>query len=165
MRQRLRAASRPVQSKLPRTPAGTGLRRALEPRSRRNGLRLRISAARYNRDLVTYSSPSATIADTAAILYGRTLRRNFGMGLSELEAGLLSRETGPEEVSRLLLDTAQYCRSKLHVPATRKRDHGPELDSGHARGLSLRREGASGNHAHQAAEGDGRFHPAISDDD
>src|SRR5579863_6942671 len=87
------------------------------------------------------------------------------MGLSDVEAGVLSGEAGAEEISWTLRHETQYSRSELHVSATGEGDDHPELAARHASAFSLRGQGASGDHAHQAAQGGGGFCAAISGHD
>ena len=122
---------------------------------------------RYNSDLCGAGTPARDAAPRTWLskLYGAIFRRNFGMGLPNLEAGFLSGQAGAEEISGTLRHAAQYGRGELHFPATGERNHHPELAARHARAFSFRGQGASGHHAHQAAEGDRRFCAAISGDD
>src|SRR3981081_1311680 len=84
------------------------------------------------------------------------------MGLSNMEARLLSRETGAKEVSELLRIETECCRSQLHFPPVGKRDDRPELDRRNPRAFSLHHQSAPGAHAHQAAEERGRIPTAFS---
>ena len=97
--------------------------------------------------------------------HASTVCRDFGMGLSKLEARFLSGQARAEKVSQSLRHATQHGRGELYFSATGEGDHDPELDPGNARALSSRHQGASGDHAHQTAEGDGRFCSALPGDD
>src|SRR5271154_1217414 len=69
-----------------------------------------------------YFSPSARVNAVVSLeenVRGEDLRRDFGVGVSSLEAGFLSGEAGIGEVSRLLRDAAEFRGSELHVSALR----------------------------------------------
>src|ERR1700730_8501180 len=84
--------------------------------------------------------------------YGTSLRRHFRMGISNMEARLLSRETRAKEISELLRIETECRRSQLHLPPVGKRDDRAELDRRNARPFSLHHQGAPGAHAYQAPE-------------
>src|SRR6202140_3354172 len=69
--------------------------------------------------------------------YGATLRWHLGMGLSDMEARFLSRETCAKEISELLRIETECRRGQLHLPPVGKGDDCPELDRRNARSLSL----------------------------
>src|ERR1700747_2918743 len=77
------------------------------------------SAPRYNPGLFSRALESRH--------HGATLRRNFRMGLPDLEARLLSREAGPEEIPGILRHQTQHSGSKFHLPPAGKRNDHSEL--------------------------------------
>ena len=94
--------------------------------------------------------------------YGATLRRHLRMGLSKLEARLLSRETRAEEIPQLLRHEAECRRGQLHLSPVGERNDHPELDRRNSRALPLHHQSAPGPHAHQAPEGRRRIPEALS---
>src|SRR5215469_3524318 len=114
------------------------------------------SAAGYN---------SALDLSIVALLHGAIVRRNFGMGLPELEARILSRKTGAEEIPELLHHSPEYGRGEFHVSAAGEREHDSELARGEPRALPFRSEGSPGHYPHQAAEGNRGLCAAVLVDD
>src|ERR1700747_1838336 len=89
---------------------------------RRNSRRSRPharSAPRYNPGLFSRALESRH--------HGATLRRNIRMGLPDLEARLLSREAGSEEIPGILRHQAQHGGGEFHLSPTRKRNDDSEL--------------------------------------
>src|SRR6266404_357883 len=81
-------------------------------------------------------------------IYG--LRRHIWMGVSELEAGFLSGEARLREIPESLRHTPQHGRSQLHVSPLPDRKAFARLDRSHARGVSVRHQGAPENYARRA---------------
>src|SRR5258708_31173604 len=84
------------------------------------------------------------------------------MGLPDMEARFLSRETCAKEISELLRIETECRRGQLHVPPAGKRDDCPELDRRNPRALSLHHQGAPGSHTYQAPEERGRIPATLS---
>ena len=61
----------------------------------------------------------------------------------------------PKKFPAVLLDPAQYSRGQLHFQTTGEGDHYSEVACGNAPGISLRSEGAPGDHSYQAPQRDG----------
>src|SRR6266852_6802288 len=89
--------------------------------------------------------------------YGASLRRHLRMGVSNMEARFLSRETCAEEIPELLRFKTKCRRSQLHLPPVDKRDDRTKLDRRNAGAFSLHHQGAPGAHAYQAIEERGRI--------
>src|SRR5712692_3088462 len=85
------------------------------------------------------------------------------MGVSELEAGLLSGQAAAEEFPATLRHSTEHGGSEFHLPPTGEGDDGSKMDRGNTRRLSFWREGAPGHHAYQAAEGHGRLCATLSE--
>src|SRR5579864_3080845 len=85
------------------------------------------------------------------------------MGLSQLEAGLLSAEVGTDKISQPLRHPVECGGSELHFSPAGERDDASEVAGADSTGVSLHDQGAPGHHAHQAAEGHGRFRSTFSD--
>src|ERR1700680_2232819 len=93
-------------------------------------------------------------------LYG--LRGHIGMGVSELEAGILSGEACLREIPESLRHAFEHRGSELHVSPLPDREVTARVDCGHARELSVCDQGAPENHARcQAARRRG-FHFGFS---
>src|SRR5947209_3222290 len=75
------------------------------------------------------------------------------MGIPELEACFLPRETGSDEISALLRRSAKYGGSKPHFSSASERHHRAKMDHSDSGAFSVRNQGAPGDHAHQATEG------------
>src|ERR1700738_4302892 len=75
------------------------------------------------------------------------LRGHIGVGVSELEAGLLSGEARVREISEPLRKPVKYCRSELHVSALPHREVAARLDRGDTGELPIRYQSAPENHA------------------
>src|SRR5262245_31243575 len=84
------------------------------------------------------------------------------MGLSQLEAGLLSAEACAKEISELLCHSAECGRSEFHLPATGEGIHSAELAGGNSRGIPFHSESPPSHHPHQTTEGNGRFPSTLS---
>src|SRR5260370_2664502 len=69
------------------------------------------------------------------------------MGVSKLEAGFLSCEARFREILESLRVAPQHCGSELHLPALSNREVAARLDRSHARGFSVRHQGAPENYA------------------
>src|SRR5208282_5173613 len=94
--------------------------------------------------------------------YGESLRRHLRMGLSNLEACFLSRETSSEKIPEFLRLETECRRSQLHLPPVGERDDRPELDRRNPQPLSFRHQSAPGANPHQAPEERGRIPAALS---
>src|SRR5882724_182451 len=79
-------------------------------------------------------------------IHGAILCGDFGMGLSNVEAGILSREAGAEEISGTLRDAAQHSRGQLYVSTARQGNDDPEVAARYARALQIWSEGAPGDY-------------------
>src|SRR5271156_4799781 len=74
------------------------------------------------------------------------------MGVSNLEARLLSGEARAEKIPEFLRLETERRRSQLHLPPVGKRDDRPELDRRNPRAFSLHHQGAPGAYPHQAPQ-------------
>src|ERR1017187_1575863 len=77
-----------------------------------------------------------------------TLRGHFRICIPCLEAGFLSPEVAPEEVSRTLRKTSELGRDQLHVPAIAAGVDTRKLGGSDTRGVSVLRQGAPADHPH-----------------
>src|ERR1700730_17370369 len=66
---------------------------------------------------------------------GKDLRRHIRLGLSQLEAGLLSREASLRKISRLLRYPPEHCRGELHVSPFPHGKAPERLDRRHSSGI------------------------------
>src|SRR5580658_325906 len=85
------------------------------------------------------------------------------MGVSNLEARFLPRETRPEKVSQLLCLETKRRRSQLHLPPVSKRNNRPKLDSRNARSFPLHHQSSPSPDPHQAPEGHSRIPATLPD--
>ena len=69
--------------------------------------------------------------------HGATLRRHVRMGVSELEAGFLSRQACADEIPAALRQPAQHRRSQLYFPPTGEGNNRAEVDRRDACRFSL----------------------------
>src|SRR5713226_8083032 len=69
------------------------------------------------------------------------------MGVSELEAGFLSREAGVGEIPEPLRHALEHGGSELHVSPLPHREVAARLDRSYARGISICHQGAPENYA------------------
>src|SRR6266496_4981907 len=77
---------------------------------------------------------------------------HFRVGVSQLEAGFLSRQTGAGQVSGPLCHTAEYGGGQLHLSSIGEGNDHPEMDRSNTRRLPLQRKGPPGHNSSQAAE-------------
>src|ERR1035438_10799311 len=84
------------------------------------------------------------------------------MGVSNLEARFLSRETRAEEVSEFLCEQVECGGSQLHLPPVGEGNDGPKLARRDAGAFPLHDQSAPGADAHQALEGRGGIPAAFS---
>src|ERR1700757_1644120 len=73
------------------------------------------------------------------------------MGVCKLEAGFLSGEARVCKIPESLRVAPQHRGSELYVPALSNREVAAWLDRSHARGLSVRHQGAPENHTRRPA--------------
>ena len=93
--------------------------------------------------------------------HGDGLRRDLGMGVSGVEAVVLSGEAGLGKVSRILREPLEFDRSELHVPAFSHGEVAGGLGGRHACRIQVCDQGAPIDHAHQAPEGSGGLNGEI----
>src|SRR5271169_7042613 len=84
------------------------------------------------------------------------------MGVSNLEARILSRETSSEKIPEFLRLEPECRRSQLHLPPISERDDRPELDRRNPRPFPFHHQSASGSNPHQAPEERGRIPATLS---
>ena len=138
-----------------------------ERSSSRTGLKIAAQAGRPKKTVKPGTRKAAVKKSRKDIIrdHGATLRGNFRMGVSQLEAGVLSCQASAEKFPAALRHAAQHGRSQFYFPAIDQRDDRPEVDRGDAAGISLWGEGSPGHYPHQAVKGDGRFRAAVSQHD
>src|SRR5487761_248046 len=83
------------------------------------------------------------------------------MGVSQLEAGFLSRQAAAEEFSSVLRQPAKYRRSQFYVSSASQGDYRSEMDCRKPGRIPLRSQSSSGHHTYQAVKEDGGFHPPF----
>src|SRR5215813_12823026 len=98
---------------------------------------------------------------SADCCHGSTVCWHIWMGISELEARLLPAEARTNEVSYLLLWSAQHSRSQPDVSSVVEGHDRAEMDCSDAPALPVRYKGASSDHAHQTAEERRRLRSAL----
>src|SRR5204862_7348770 len=76
----------------------------------------------------------------SGVIDGATVRRHIGMGLSQLEARVLSSQTSAEEFSAVLRHPTKRGRGEFHFSAAGERDYGPEVDCRNTGRLPFHRE-------------------------
>src|SRR5436190_13894560 len=64
----------------------------------------------------------------SGVIDGATVRRHIGMGLSQLEARVLSRQTAAEKFPAVLRHATQRRRGEFHLSAIGERNHRSEVD-------------------------------------
>jgi hypothetical protein len=82
-----------------------------------------------------------------------------------VEAGFLSGQTAEQAISEALCKALELRRDQLYLPPFAVGFHAGELGRSHARGLCLRSEGESADHAHPAAQERGGGDGTVSADD
>src|SRR5919198_4366654 len=80
------------------------------------------------------------------------LCRNVGLGLCELEAGLLSPKTAGQVVPVALRLAPEHGGSELQLPAFGRRQHLCKLDCGHPARVQICSQGPPEDHSHPSPE-------------
>src|SRR6266568_1077706 len=83
--------------------------------------------------------------------YGNGLCGHFGVGILQLEAGLLSSEAECRQVLELLCRPAQLSGGELHISSLPHGEAAKRLDWGNASRVQVRGESPSKHHAYQAS--------------
>src|SRR5436853_336130 len=90
----------------------------------------------------------------SGVIDGATVRRHIGMGLSQLEARVLSSQTSAEEFSAVLRHPTKRGRGEFHFSAAGERDYGPEVDCRNTGRLPFQRESPPSHYSYQTSEED-----------
>src|SRR5262249_61560295 len=85
------------------------------------------------------------------------------MGVSQLEAGVLSGKTTFCEIPGALRGTPEYRRDQLYLPSLSDRKTSARMARRNTTGLSVRGEGQSENHAHEPAAKHRGVHRGFSE--
>src|SRR5258706_2339507 len=89
-------------------------------------------------------------------------RRHIRMGISELEASLLSGKAPVREIPRPLRQPVEHSRSELHVSPFSNGETASRLDRSDSCEFSIRHQGAPENHPRRKAARGSRFHFRFS---